>query len=137
MQNFLDSTAGVCSAVSPVARRLGALFLFLNAALFLMVAIGPVAVGQSVQMTAIQAGHLVDPATGTSTPDQIILVERNNENGRGTIVAIGSDVRIPDGAEVIDLSDQYVLGGQFHEIPERRSSRSAWTVRRIRTRPSS
>lgn len=71
----------------------------------------PTALAQTMHSTAIRAGHVVDPATGTTTPDQIILVERNDENGRGTIVAIGTDVDIPDGAEVIDLSDHYVLGG--------------------------
>jgi imidazolonepropionase-like amidohydrolase len=66
---------------------------------------------QDVQVTAIRAGHLVDTASGTATPDQIILIERDNARGRGTIVAIGSDIEIPDGADVIDLSDHYVLGG--------------------------
>jgi len=63
------------------------------------------------QKTAILAGHLIDTEAGTATPDQIILVERNPETGRGTIVEIGSNIDIPDDAEVIDLSGHYVFGG--------------------------
>ena len=64
-----------------------------------------------IQLTAISAGHLVDPASGTATPDQIILVERDASTGKSRILAVGSDVDIPDGAETIDLSGFYVLPG--------------------------
>ncbi|MDQ3130960.1 MAG: hypothetical protein M3Q99_09385, partial [Acidobacteriota bacterium] len=47
------------------------------------------------QVTAIRAGKIVDPATGTVLSNQIILVE-----GRD-IKAIGADVKIPAGAIVI------------------------------------
>ena len=59
------------------------------------------------QVTAIRAGKIVDPETGTVLNDQIILVE-----GRD-IKAIGADVKIPAGATVIDLSKQFVLPGLF------------------------
>jgi len=59
------------------------------------------------QVTAIRAGKVVDPETGTVLNDQIILVE-----GRD-IKAIGADVKIPAGATVIDLSKQFVLPGLF------------------------
>jgi imidazolonepropionase-like amidohydrolase len=52
------------------------------------------------QVTAIRAGKLVDPETGTTAVNQIILVEGQN------IKAIGTDVKIPAGATVIDLSNQ-------------------------------
>ena len=61
--------------------------------------------------TAIRAGNLVDPETGTVTTNQIILTRFDPRNGQSEIVDIGPDVAIPDGAEVIDLSDRYVLPG--------------------------
>ena len=57
------------------------------------------------QTTAIHAGRLIDPETGTEHRDQIILVEG------GSILAVGPDVSIPDGAEEIDLSHLSVLPG--------------------------
>lgn len=63
------------------------------------------------QMTLIRAGHLVDPATGTATPNQDILIERNNRTGKGRIQAIGSNLDVPPGTEIIDLSNHYVTGG--------------------------
>jgi len=59
------------------------------------------------QITAIRAGKIVEPETGTVLSNQIILVE-----GRD-IKAIGADVKIPAGATVIDLSKQVVLPGLF------------------------
>ena len=55
--------------------------------------------------TAIRAGRLVDPATGTIATNQIILIEG------GKFKAIGGEVQIPAGAEVIDLSGLTVLPG--------------------------
>jgi len=63
------------------------------------------------QISAIRAGHLIDPATGTATANQIILVDRDPERGTSTILEIGPNVNIPDGATVFDLSDQWVLPG--------------------------
>lgn len=59
----------------------------------------------SAQVTAIRAGKLVDPESGQTSSNQVILVE-----GR-TIRAVGSDVAIPAGARVIDLSSMTVLPG--------------------------
>ncbi len=59
------------------------------------------------QVMAIKAGKLVDPETGTTQSNQIILIEGQN------ITAIGADVKIPAGATVIDLSKQTVLPGLF------------------------
>lgn len=61
----------------------------------------------AAQATAIRAGHVVDPATGSTATDQIILVED------GRIAAVGADVTIPRGANVIDLSDATVFPGLF------------------------
>lgn len=57
------------------------------------------------QNIAIRAGKLVDPSTATTSSDPVILVEGTK------IRAVGPDVRIPAGAEVIDLSDWTVLPG--------------------------
>jgi imidazolonepropionase-like amidohydrolase len=57
------------------------------------------------QVTAIRAGTVIDPDTGTAKTSQVILIED------GIIKAIGSDVVVPPGASVIDLSNQFVLPG--------------------------
>ena len=55
--------------------------------------------------TAIRAGRLVDPETGTSAANQIILVRD------GKIAEVGPALAIPPGADVIDLSKLTVLPG--------------------------
>src|SRR5687768_5360626 len=57
------------------------------------------------QVTAIRAGRLIDPDAGTVATNQVILIE----NGRFT--AVGANVAIPQGAQVVDLSTQTVLPG--------------------------
>jgi len=57
------------------------------------------------QVTAIRAGKLVDPATGTTSTNQVIIV-----NGT-KIQAVGSNLPIPPGATVVDLSTTTVLPG--------------------------
>jgi len=64
-----------------------------------------------VQWVLVQAGHLVDPASGTAAPDQSILIERNNRTGRGVIRAVGQDLDVPPDTHMIDLSSHYVMGG--------------------------
>ena len=76
----------------------------------------------SQKLTAIRAGRLIDPASGTVTTNQIILVEGER------IREVGGNVAIPAGAEVIDLSRLTVLPGfvdththlamTYKEIPE-------------------
>jgi len=53
----------------------------------------------------IRAGRLVDPANGTATTGQQILIEG------GIIRAVGASVAAPPGAQVVDLSDRAVLPG--------------------------
>ena len=57
------------------------------------------------EQVLVKAGHLVDPATGTSAANQLILVED------GKIKAVGASVDAPPGAAVVDLSDRWVLPG--------------------------
>src|SRR5216683_2876961 len=57
------------------------------------------------EVVAIRAGTVIDPAHGTQAKDQVILVEN------GKIKSIGAGLAIPAGAEVIDLSHQWVIPG--------------------------
>ncbi len=57
------------------------------------------------QMTAIKAGRLIDPQTGTVLTDQIILIRDNK------IENVGKGLAIPADAKVIDLSQMTVLPG--------------------------
>jgi imidazolonepropionase-like amidohydrolase len=59
----------------------------------------------SEQVTAIKAGHLVDVESGRVLDKQVVLVRG------GKIEAVGSDVKIPAGAKVTDLSNKTVLPG--------------------------
>src|SRR4051812_36720964 len=78
--------------------------------LFRLIRIGllvllPIA-GQA-QVTVVRAGKLVNPEAGTTSINQLIIVE-----GR-KIKAIGAGLQIPAGATVIDLSNMTVLPGLF------------------------
>lgn len=57
------------------------------------------------QVVAIRAGTVIDPAHGGSARNQVILVEN------GKIKSIGAGLSIPAGAEVIDLSNEWVAPG--------------------------
>jgi imidazolonepropionase-like amidohydrolase len=74
------------------------------------------------RVVAVRAGRLVDPDTGLAALNQTILVEGER------ITAVGSNVTVPAGAQVIDLSKLTVLPGlvdahthqalTYKEIPE-------------------
>ncbi len=57
------------------------------------------------QVTALRVGHLVDPENATVTANQIILIQD------GKFTAIGANLAIPAGADVVDLSQYYVSPG--------------------------
>ena len=59
----------------------------------------------SEPVIAIKAGHVVDVENGRVLEKQIILL------GGKKIAAIGSDLRIPSGAKIMDLSGKTVLPG--------------------------
>jgi imidazolonepropionase-like amidohydrolase len=63
------------------------------------------ATSATAQVTALRAGRLIDPETGTAATNQVILIE----NGR--FREIGPNLAIPAGAQVIDLSQLTVLPG--------------------------
>jgi len=73
----------------------------------------------AAQSIAIRAGNLIDPAKGTVSKDQIILVEN------GKITGVGAGLAIPKDAQIVDLSKEWVMPGlidahthiTFQEIP--------------------
>jgi len=62
-------------------------------------------VSSSSQVTAIKAGKLIDPKSGSVLTNQVILIEGSR------VKAVGSSVSIPKDATVIDLSKHTVLPG--------------------------
>jgi len=71
----------------------------LFAAVFALTALAP------AQVTAIRAGRLVDPDSGTVLTDQIILVRD------AKIEKVGKGIDVPPNAAIIDLSRMTVLPG--------------------------
>ena len=59
----------------------------------------------AAQITAIRAGKLIDPDSGTVLSGQIILIRD------GKIEAVGNNLTIPSNAKIIDLSKMTVLPG--------------------------
>ena len=59
----------------------------------------------SAQVTAIRAGHLVDPDSGTVLADQVILIRDSK------IEKVGKGIDVPVKATIIDLSKMTVLPG--------------------------
>jgi imidazolonepropionase-like amidohydrolase len=74
--------------------------------LFAVVVLFCAGVGRA-QVTAIKAGKLVDPDSGVTAINQIIIVEGDK------IKSVGAGLPIPAGATVIDLSRSTVLPGLF------------------------
>ena len=59
----------------------------------------------AAQTTVIRAGHVIDPGTGQASGAQSIVIKD------GKIVSVGAGVRVPEGAEVVDLSSAWVMPG--------------------------
>jgi imidazolonepropionase-like amidohydrolase len=66
---------------------------------------GAAAAGAAAPVIALRAGTLIDVAAGRALRHQIILVRGSR------IEAVGEGLAVPEGAEVIDLSDMTVLPG--------------------------
>jgi imidazolonepropionase-like amidohydrolase len=65
----------------------------------------PTAAAPAVAVTAIRAGRLIDVEAGRTLTNQVILISG------GKITGVGSDLKIPAGATVLDLSGMTVLPG--------------------------
>ena len=61
--------------------------------------------GKQPNITVIKAGKLIDTESGRVLNNQLILIERQK------IKAVGSNLQIPSGAKIIDLSNATVLPG--------------------------
>lgn len=61
--------------------------------------------------TVLRVGHLVNPEDGTITDNVSILVRHDPLTGNSEILEIGKTVKAPADADVVDLSDSYVLPG--------------------------
>jgi imidazolonepropionase-like amidohydrolase len=59
----------------------------------------------AAQTVAIRAGNVIDTAKGTVAKDQVILIES------GKIKSVGSGTAIPAGAQVVDLSNEWITPG--------------------------
>ncbi|MGP0017306.1 MAG: amidohydrolase family protein [Candidatus Sulfotelmatobacter sp.] len=59
----------------------------------------------SAQITAIRAGRLIDPDSGTVLTDQVILIRDSK------IESLGKGIAVPANATVVDLSKMTVLPG--------------------------
>jgi imidazolonepropionase-like amidohydrolase len=65
----------------------------------------PAPAGKGLPVTAIKAGRLLDPETGTVAINQVILIEGEK------IKAVGPNLAIPANASVIDLARMTVMPG--------------------------
>ena len=57
------------------------------------------------QTIAIRAGNVIDPATGKVAQNQIIIIKDQK------ITDVGPNVAIPAGAQVLDLSNEWLMPG--------------------------
>jgi imidazolonepropionase-like amidohydrolase len=75
--------------------------------LVLLLIVSATSKGQSPSppITAIKAGRLIDPETGSASNNQVIIIEDER------IKAVGANLSIPVGATVIDLSKLTVMPG--------------------------
>jgi imidazolonepropionase-like amidohydrolase len=79
-------------------------FYYAFLCLFLLLAIVAVS---NAQVIAIKAGKLVDPETGTTRVNQVIIIEK------GKIKSVGAGLQTPANAAVIDLTSYTILPGLF------------------------
>jgi imidazolonepropionase-like amidohydrolase len=89
------STPQRCQRIATAVRT----YLMLTAACLALL------IPAAAQDTAIRAGKLIDPDSGTVLTSQTILIRA------GKIEAVGNNVSIPSNAKIIDLSKMTVLPG--------------------------
>jgi len=74
---------------------------------FLILAVTVAGTAQTSQVTAVRAGKLFDPKSGTNLTNQVVLISGDKISDVGP----ADRVKIPAGAKVIDLSQATVLPG--------------------------
>ena len=79
----------------------------LGSILFALVAFAGVSYSQTPAPVAVRAGHLFDSKTGQMLANQVVLIQGE----RITDVGPADQVKIPAGAQVIDLSQATVMPG--------------------------
>src|SRR5258706_7828438 len=62
-------------------------------------------------VTALRCGHLLDPASGRTTENAVVLVRE------GRIESVAAGTPLPAGAKVADLSRYYFLPGLIASHP--------------------
>ncbi|MEO8034561.1 MAG: amidohydrolase family protein, partial [Acidobacteriota bacterium] len=72
---------------------------------YLLAGLLSIGIANAQTITVVKAGRLIDPETGTSSANQVILIDGEK------ITAVGPNLPIPAGATVIDLSKLTVLPG--------------------------
>jgi imidazolonepropionase-like amidohydrolase len=89
-----------------VKRLIGGVLAFLLALLStLAVSAQTAANAQAPKRVALRAAHMLDVKSGEAITDAVVLIENSR------IVAVGSKLAIPEGAEVIDLGGATILPG--------------------------
>lgn len=88
-----------------LTRRSISRFSIIFARVALLLALAVWALPSWAQITAIRAGRLVDPETGTTATNQVIIVSNKK------IQSVGANLAIPSGATLVDLSNATVLPG--------------------------
>jgi predicted amidohydrolase len=79
-------------------------FFAISLLLLISVLTAPASPAQEVSVVAIKAGKII-PVTSPTIENGVILIRD------GKIEAVGKKVKIPDDAEVINLSDKVVIPG--------------------------
>jgi imidazolonepropionase-like amidohydrolase len=86
-------------------RKAAACALFAIASLSAYSQSVPAPASTAERTIAIRAGNLIDPKNGTVAKNQVIIVKDKK------IVAKGADLAIPKDAEIVDLSNSWVMPG--------------------------
>ncbi len=86
-------------------QRAPLLSLLLIVSALSMLSLQSTARSQAPKVTALRAGRLIDVKSGNVTTNAVILVEGSR------IKAVGQNVQIPAGAEIIDLGSMTVMPG--------------------------
>ena len=110
----------------------------LGSILFALLAFAGISYSQTPAQVAVRAGHLFDSKTGQMLANQVVLIQGE----RITDVGPGDQVKIPAGAQVIDLSQATVMPGLIDAHTHMydslsagarvNTSKEAWTVSAVK-----